>query len=227
MTRIAGAALAVAVVLGSRLGAADGSYSIKPVTAAPPNELKPAFRSLLGDKSVALFDGKGAAIGQIWFRPEVPAKATPEQVKAGITYREIEETTLLGVMKLDQQYTDYRRQKIKPGVYTLRLGYQLMDGDHMGTAPYAEFCLLVPAAREESPEPMKEPKMLHERSTRSTGTSHPAVLLLFPNAKPEEQPKLQDKGNNHWVLDAKETAVVNGQKVPLGIGLVVIGHAAD
>src|SRR5581483_8878827 len=108
-------------------------------------------------------------IGQVWFRKEIPAKATPEQLKSGLSYREVEETTLFGAMKVEQQYSDYRRQKIRPGVYTLRLGYQLMDGDHMGTAPYAEFCLLVPAARDESPGPMKEPKLLHERSTRASG----------------------------------------------------------
>ncbi len=227
MKRTACLAIALGFLAPAFAPAAEGSYSIKPIAAPPPSELKESFRSLLSEQGVAFLDDKGTTIGQVWFRKEVPAKATPEQIKNGLTYREIEETTFLGAMKLDQPYTDYRRQKIKPGVYTLRLGYQLMDGDHMGTAPYAEFCLMVPASREESPEPMKEPKTLHERSTRTTGTSHPAVLLLFPNPKPEEQPKIQDKGNGHWVLDAKTAAVVNGQKTPLGIGLAVIGHAAD
>src|SRR5438128_7460894 len=191
MTRTARFGVALGFLLASSALAAEGTYSIKSVTAPPPNELKESFRSLLGDKAVAFLDDKGTTIGHVWFRMEVPAKATAEQIKNGLSYREIDETTLLGAMKLDQQYTDYRRQKIRPGVYTLRLGYQLMDGDHMGTAPYAEFCLLVPAARDENPEPMKEPKTLHERSTRASGTSHPAVLLLFPNPKPEAQPKLQ------------------------------------
>ena len=58
-------------------------------------------------------------------------------------------------------------------------------------------------------------------------TSHPAVLLLFPAPMPDDKPKLEDKGNGHWVVSAKEMAVVNGQKVPLGIALAVAGHAPD
>ena len=37
-------------------------------------------------------------------------------------------------------------------VYTLRLAYQPMDGDHMGTAPYSEFCLLVGAEMDTKPD---------------------------------------------------------------------------
>ena len=37
---------------------------------------------------------------------------------------------------------------VPPGVYTLRLGYQPQDGDHMGTAPHSEFCLACPAAED-------------------------------------------------------------------------------
>jgi hypothetical protein len=225
MTRIVSLAIAAALVgLSAR---AEETYSIKLDKAPPPKELKESFRNLLSDQAVVVLNEKGAKVGEIWLRKDVPAKATPEQIKNGLTYRELEETTFLGVLELAPGYTDFRKQKIRPGVYTLRLAFQPMDGDHMGTAPYPEFCALVPAAREESPEPLKDAKALHERSTRASGTSHPAVLLLFPNSKPADTPKLENKGNETWVLDAKETAMVNGQKVPLGIGLAVIGHAAE
>src|SRR5207253_5875829 len=66
-----------------------------------------------------------------------------------ITLREIPETTVLGALRVHKTMIDYRKQKIKEGVYTLRLGYQPSDGDHMGTAPNNEFCLPVPARSEE------------------------------------------------------------------------------
>src|SRR5262245_36576250 len=133
--------LAVALALVSPApGQEGGRYSIKVGTTPPPAELKEPFRKLLDERSVQLVDDKGAVLAELWFRKAIPTKATPEQVKNGITYREVEESTLLGAVKFDQQYTDYRKQKIKPGVYTLRLGFQPMDGDHMGTAPYGEFC---------------------------------------------------------------------------------------
>jgi hypothetical protein len=50
---------------------------------------------------------------------------------------------------------------------------------------------------------------------------------LFPNPKPADMPKLEAKENEQFMLNDKETAVVNGQKVPLGIGLIVVGHTAE
>src|SRR5205807_6737297 len=103
---------------------------------------KEPIAKLLTDRSIQLLDQKGTPLCELWFRKEVPAKATPEQIKNGLTYRELDETTLLGAIRIDQLMTDYRKQKIKPGVYTLRLGFQPMDGDHMGTAPYNELGLV-------------------------------------------------------------------------------------
>src|SRR6202011_5762709 len=93
-------------------------------------------------------------ICEVWFRKELPVKATAEQLKNGLTYREVEESTVFGTIRYEQEASDYRKQKIKPGVYTMRLGFQPMDGDHMGTAPYGEFCLLVAAKADEKPDVM-------------------------------------------------------------------------
>ncbi len=126
---------------------------------------------------------------RLWFRKEVPAKATPEQVKNGLTLREIPETTLLGVLQVHRTLIDYRKQKIKEGVYTLRLAYQPADGDHMGTAPNNEFCLAVFADDDKDAKLMKA-KALQEASAKVTGGSHPAVLLLFPpRAKRARRPQ--------------------------------------
>src|SRR5262249_39269103 len=140
------------------------AYSVKTATTPVPKELKAAVGNLLSDRSVQFLDPKGNAIGELWFRKEIPAKATPAQVKNGLTYRELDETTLLGAVRFDQAVTDYRKQKIKAGVYTLRLGFQPMDGDHMGTAPYPEFCLLVPANADAKPDTISA-KELQELST--------------------------------------------------------------
>jgi hypothetical protein len=53
------------------------------------------------------------------------------------------------------------------------------------------------------------------------------VFLLFPNAKPPDTPELVNKGNGHWVLSAKQETTLNGQKLPIGISLTLIGHAAE
>src|SRR5262249_36813905 len=123
--------------------------------------------------------------------------------------------------------TDYRKQKIKPGVYTLRLGFQPMDGDHMGTAPYNEFCLLVPAKMDEKPDVI-DPKELRELSAKAIGGSHPGVLLLFPNEKPEDKPRLLDEGSETWAIATKRPVAVDGKKsdAALGVALALIGHTS-
>ena len=74
--------------------------------------------------------------------------------------------------------TDYKKQRIPAGLYTLRLAIQPQDGDHMGTAPYNEFCLFCPAAEDKKPDPLTV-KDLRELSTKSTD-NHPGVFVLFP-----------------------------------------------
>jgi hypothetical protein len=213
----AAAAVALAV---APLGAAD-KYEAKAEKVAPPKELKPAFAELLGDDAVQVSNG-GKSVATIWLRKEVPAKATPEQVKNGLTYREVQPTTVVGAVKFDQTWKDFRKQEVPAGVYVLRLALQPQDGDHMGTAPYNEFCLLTPAGEDEKPDPMGL-KNLYELSAKSNGGSHPSVMLLFPNSKPEDAPKVADKGAGVWVLNWKRPVAAGDQKGSLGFGLVVAG----
>jgi hypothetical protein len=224
MSRIVGGALAVALLAAGTVAAADPSYTLKAVSAEAPKELKDPIRQLLGNEALQVVDPKGAVYCEVWLRKELPAKATPQQVKNGLTYRELEETTVLGAIRFDQQGSDYRKQKIKPGVYTLRLGFQPSDGDHMGTAPFKEFALASPADQDTKPD-LLEPKALQEMSAKSVvgNSSHPAVLLLFPNEKPGERAKLVKMESTHWVLNAKENVKAGDQKTAVGIGLTVVG----
>jgi hypothetical protein len=211
------------LLLATSIAAADGTYTIKTAATPIPKELKEPVARLLGERSVQLVDDKGALVCELWFRKEVPAKASAEQLKNGLTYRELEETTLVGAMRVDQLMRDYKNQKVKPAVYTLRLAFQPMDGDHMGTAPYPEFLLTTPAALDVKPEPM-EPKELHERSSKTGAGSHPGVFLLYPSSPPEETPKLVNK-EGKWVLNLQTEATAAGMKGPLGVGLTLVGHS--
>jgi hypothetical protein len=214
----------VAVAVCAPTEAAAAKYSIKTAMTPLPTELGQPITKLLGEQSIQLIDDKGGLLAELWLRKDVPSKATAAQVKNGLTYRELDETTLLGAVRVIQLMTDYRKHKVKPGVYTLRLGFQPMDGDHMGTAPYTEFGLLTPAAIDTKPDPM-EPKALHELSSKAASGSHPAVFLLLPNSKPKDEPLLVGKPNNNWVLNWKEEVMADGQKAALGFALTLIGHA--
>jgi hypothetical protein len=187
---------------------------------AAPAELAEPVRKLLADRAFQLTDPKGELALEIWPAKEVAAKATEAQVKNGLTYREVPESTVMGAVRVLKPMTDFRKQKIAPGVYTLRLGYQPMDGDHMGTAPHGEFCLLSPAKEDKSAD-LLETKPLQEMSAKTTG-AHPGVMLLFPG-KDAGEPKLVSKGEGNWALEFKQDATAAGKKATIGISLTVAG----
>jgi hypothetical protein len=201
--------------------AADTAYTIKVTTSEPPKELQEPVRALLGDRCIQLLDGKGEALAEVWMRKEVPGKATEAQVKNGLTLREIPESSLFGAVRVTKQLSDYKKQKVPAGVYTLRLGYQPENGDHQGTAPFNEFCLTCPAAEDKSPATMPV-KALYELSAKSTG-GHPGVFLLFPGKEATGEPKLVDKGDGQWTILIKQDVIVGGTKTHIGIGLTLIG----
>jgi hypothetical protein len=130
------------------------------------------------------------------------------------------------VIKFHQDWTDYRKQKVKAGVYTLRLGYQPADGDHAGSSMYQEFLVAIDAAKDTKPDVI-EPKAMVEVSMKSINTGHPAVFMLFPNPKPAAEPKLEAKGNDHWVLFARRDVSVKGKKADggIGLGITLVGAA--
>ena len=215
-------AVAALLALAASSLAADAKLTVKVEKADPPKELSDAVRKTLSDQAMSVSDEKGKLICTVWAAKALDTKATAEQAKAGLKYSHVEETTVVGAVKFAEEWKDYRKQKIKPGVYTLRLGVQLMDGDHMGTAPYNEFALLCPAAEDKAPDLM-EVKELFELSGKSTGRKHPGVVLLFPNKTPAEAPAIEAKPKEHVVLSYRVPATAAGQKANLGFSLVIVG----
>lgn len=206
--------------------AQDGKFSIKLADTAPPKELGEAVQQALQARSVQLLDPSGKVVCELWFRKELPAEATLEQIKNGLTYREVKQSELFGAIKFEQEWRDYRKQKVKAGVYTLRLGYQPMDGDHTGSSEFQDFLVILAAAKDTKPQTL-DPKHMVETSMKSIGTGHPGVFMLFPTSKPGAAPALAAMPKNHWVLQTKSDIVVGGKKTgtSLGIGLALVGAA--
>jgi hypothetical protein len=218
MTRRTLAAAVLLAVAGPAV--AQDKLAVKVEDSPPPKELAEPVRGLLDTKAMTVSDGKGKAICTVWPRKALEAKAGADP--AGMGYTSLDESTVLGAVRFPETWSDYRKQKIKPGVYTLRLGIQPMDGDHMGTAPYNEFCLMSPADLDKKPDLM-DAKELQEQSTKATSRKHPAVMLLFPNPKPADKPAVESKPNDTWVLSYQVPVTAGGKKSGLGFSLVVVG----
>jgi hypothetical protein len=158
----------------------------------------------------------------LWFRNEIPVKATEEQVKNGLTYREIPEGVLIGAIRFSAPFTDYRKQVIPAGLYTLRFAVQPDIGDHTGTSPHPDFCLLCQAKDDRSVEPLEKKKLIEVSSLVNEGR-HPAVLLMWPNNGKAADVKVVDKGDGVSVATITRTVVAGGQKTQLGFAVTVAG----
>ncbi len=204
----------------------DSKGDLQTASTKPPAELADGIRKLLPEKSIQVNDAAGQAIGEFWFRAEIPVDASPTQIKNGLTYREIRQTEILGAVRFDREWTDYRKQKIKPGVYTLRLGFQPKIDDHVGVSDYQEFLLVTAADKDVGPE-LVEPKDMIERSLKGLGTKHPGVFMLFPNPRPALMPELATRPRSHMLLSTRCETTVDGKKTgtALGLSMTIIGHA--
>ena len=223
---IRGAAGCMVLIFLTSAVAQEAKYTIKTEAATPPKEVAEPIQKLLGAQASKLYGADGKLVCTVWLRSEVPVDATPDQIKMGLTYREVKQSEIFGVVRFDADYRDYRKQKVKAGTYTLRLGYQPTDGDHAGASEFQDFLLVLDAAKDTKTEPL-DAKALVEASAKSIASGHPGVFMLFPNAKPGAAPALAAMQKNHWVLQSKADATSGGKKTGavLGIGLTLVGEA--
>lgn len=201
---------------------ADG-WTVRSDQLSLPDVLSESVRNVLEDKASTVKDGE-TEIMSLWFRKSIPSKATEQQLKNGLTYRELPETVIVGAVKLTKPFVDYRKQEIPAGVYTLRLGFQPENGDHMDTAPHTEFLLLSPASDDQSIEEM-DLKSLVKLSKKATGGDHPAVMLLFPIASEKVDLGIAEKEGNVRLLQIKRNIEANGKTTQLGFGITIAGKS--
>jgi hypothetical protein len=210
---------ALAVPCAARPAAA---YTLVKVSEAPPAELPPALRdAVVGD--VLRVNGPGGVLLDIWLCKSVPVVATPS-TDLGVTFGQIAEGTLLGAMRIDAATSDYRQQKIKAGLYTLRYALHPVDGDHTGVAPQRDFALLSPVAADSEPATISRQEVL-ARSTKSTGSKHPSVWSVWPGDDSATAPTLHfQEDSQTWLLNFRIALGSGGQ---VSMGMIVVGHAPE
>jgi hypothetical protein len=191
---------------------AEPKLSVKVEKAELPAKLAEPIRKLLDEQALVVRSGDDVVM-RIWFRAEIPVKATEEQIKNGLTYREIPEGTLVGALEFPAKFTDYRKQELPAGIYTLRFAIQPDIGDHTGTTPHPEFCLICPAEEDKTNDEIEKKKLI-ELSSKVNEGRHPAVLLLWPN---------NGKDDGVLVATIKRAVVSEGSKTKLGFAFTVAG----
>ncbi len=192
----------------------------EPLPAALQRNLPPLFDTA----SHRIADASSQPLLTFWLRSEIPLEATEDQIANGVTYREVVSGSLIGCVEVHRNWVDFRKQEIKPGVYTLRLAVQPATGDHEGTAPHQDFCVLCPADKDTNPEPREIAKLI-ELSSKVTGTAHPSVMLLFPVKKPAElkEAKLNSPATGIQTLVVTRDAKGEKTKTKIGFAFVIEG----
>lgn len=189
--------------------------------APPPPELARAHRDLLEARPLVVRAGPETVM-EVWFRAEIPVSATEAQLREGLTYRAIPEGALVGAVRFPREFTDYRKQRLPAGTYTLRFALQPDTGDHTGTAPHPEFCLLTRAADDAAAAPLP-PKQLVELSSKVNDGRHPAVLLLWPRPGTDASVRVLRKADGVFAATARRPVVAGKRKSHLGFAVTVAG----
>ena len=202
-------------------------YRIEKFSAPAPEDFAPTIRETLSADAVRVIGPEGP-VCEVWLRKAVPVRAEGTK-QFGIAYAQLAEGTFVAGVRVLATTSDYRRQKISPGVYMLRYALHPVDGNHMGVAHFRDFLLLAPASADSNSGTIPAQQML-ELSRKASGTTHPAVWsLLSPDETPESLPAIvHEETEDLWVLYFEiPLQPSEGTARKIVMALVVIGHAPE
>ncbi|MEO6809127.1 MAG: hypothetical protein ABI353_08430 [Isosphaeraceae bacterium] len=223
--RLHSLALIAAILVPMSVSAQSGPFTVSPLKEAPPQELAGPVKETLALDGYRIKDGQGKPFLDFWLRKGIPASAKPAGPKGAILFPILVEGELLGAARYAAEGFDYRDQAIEPGVFTLRYGLQPVNGDHLGVSETRDYALLLPAARDTSPD-VPTRKKLESQSAEAAGSNHPAVLYLL--ASKEAGPSVtQDDSKMRWTLVLPLALTVKGDSTAatLPVQFVIVGTA--
>jgi hypothetical protein len=210
--------------LNSPALAAD--YFVEPLAQpAPAGEVSAAVADKLSPAGFAVKSGK-RTLCEFW--PTKSWSVSADFKPSNTVIYPLEMGELLGVIRYARKGGDFRGQDIPKGVYTLRYSLQPQDGNHVGTSDTRDFIALVPAADDESPEPIGK-EQLFKLSPKVAGGTHPAILcLLASSGEPAEAAEaLHDEARELWSVRFSNSTTAGGKPGKLTIQMVVVGRAAE
>lgn len=218
------AALVVAVgVIFASIAPAQANFSLESSPALPTLQIPAALAERLDPQGSRILHQKDA-ICDVWWVKSVPAVASASS-EGDILYGALQPGTLVGLLQfVSPSAEDFRDQKLKPGLYTMRYAQIPQDGNHMGVSEYRDFVLLSPLSADTQLDKVLSFDDLVNLSRKAAGTGHPAVISLGPpNPAYKKLPALlqDDQGNCSLQVDL-HAAQPNGtpQDVKLAILLV-------
>lgn len=170
----------VALLILGPLALLAGPSAAEPnleITSEPLPRLPEWLAPLLAGAGLRIVDGE-STLAEFWLRLELPAQDPTGEL--GVQYGTLPQGVLVGVVRFEQPWKDYRNQPIQPGVYTMRYGLQPADGDHTGQTWFRDFLMLLPVDEDVFVADRAEAEPMVAASKVVSGTVHPAVVALYP-----------------------------------------------
>jgi hypothetical protein len=196
--------------------AGSNNYKVESIGELKEATVAEAVRGALEPRGLRVLDDKGKPICEVWFNKEIP---TVNSDVPGAMFGQIPEGAFVGVINFPSNTSDYRGQGIKAGLYTLRFGLILQDGNHLGVSPARDFFLLCPIGEDKDPNAQLKPEDLLKLSRNASGAGHPTVWFVGQATSDKDLPKIVKNEHEHVILETR----ISTKSGPLAIGLVIIG----
>jgi hypothetical protein len=159
---------------------------------------------------------------EFWFCNEIPLQTKPASTAKAL--EAIKETTLIGAVSVPTVRRDYRDDELPAGVYTMRFALQPQDGDHLGTAEYLYFAVLVSSKLDTKPDGITDYKSLVKTSAKGGSGDHPVILSLRPaSSDGGGPPKLNEPAPEHKSVQINVPAKAGAEKTSLPFEVVYEG----
>lgn len=198
---------------------AQGNYKAEAIGVAPA-EVPEALRNALQPAGARLLNDQGAAVCELWLLNSVSTQSSSGG-SADTLYPALVSGTLVGVLRFPNGGSDFRGQKIKAGIYTMRYANIPQDGNHMGVSTYRDFLLLGPVAADTETDKALSFDALVKLSRLASGSGHPAILSLGPPTETKVVPAVFQDDLGHWVLQVS----VPGSSQRFQMGIILVGKA--
>lgn len=217
----------VAVVLStSLLLAAESTHKLVKSTKAPDGISK-KVAAVLNTNGYRI-DGPKGPLCEFWLVKSLEVKPGFKP-SLNVSYP-FATGQLIGALRVAEkaEFTDFRGQPVKPGVYTLRYGRQPEDGNHIGTSELYDFLLAIPAKIDQDPKLIASIDQLAANSAKAGGSTHPAIFSLLPSKKGADTASLtHDAGKKFWILQLIGAGKEDKKSVQVPVRLVAIGKSDE
>jgi hypothetical protein len=215
------AVLLVAMAALASASASAGGPRVE--RASPPAQAPPALRAAVA-RECAVLDLDSPAGGKIRVWPARRIKAAapqapeePAYMRERVAYA-IEPGSLVAVASWDSGWHDYRDQPIPAGTYALLYAVQPAIKEHRGVSEFRDVLLVIPARDAAGPVHTGDLSRAVAASRGVSGTSHPAVLALFPAGRAGPLPRVTEAPRGGRILE-----VLAGGAGGIPVGIAVSG----